>query len=152
MTLLLVIRLRGNIGVAPVVLDTLARLNLPKKHNAALLADTPSNKGMLHKVVDYITWGEIDEESVESLVMKRGRMAGDERITEETLKREGLGTPKELAKHIMKDGALPTSIKKTFRLTPPSGGFKRSIKRHYRSHGELGYRGEAINELLAKML
>jgi large subunit ribosomal protein L30 len=146
------IRLRGSIGVHPDILDTLKRLNMPSKYSSVLLKDTPSNKGMLNKVTDYVTWGEITEESLEALIMKRGRMAGDERITEETLKRENLGTPKELAKRTMGEGAVPGCIKKTFRLTPPSGGFKKSIKRHIRSGGELSYRGEAINELIKKMI
>jgi large subunit ribosomal protein L30 len=152
MTLFLVIRLRGNIGVHPDILDTLKRLNMPTKYSAVLIQDTPSNKGMLNKVTDYVTWGEIAEDSLEAMMMKRGRLAGDERITEDVLKRENLGTPKELAKLIMTQGSLPSCIKKTFRLTPPSGGFKKSIKRHVRSGGELGYRGEGINELLKKMI
>jgi large subunit ribosomal protein L30 len=152
MTLFFVIRLRGNIGVHPDVLDTLKRLNMPTKYSAVLIQDTPSNKGMLNKVTDYVTWGEIAEASLEALIMKRGRMAGDERITDETIKRESLGSSKELAKRTMGEGAVPACIKKTFRLTPPSGGFKKSIKRHVRSGGELGYRGEVINELLKKMI
>jgi large subunit ribosomal protein L30 len=152
MTLFLVIRLRGSMGVHPDILDTLKRLNMPTKHSAVLIKDTPSNNGMLNKVTDYVTWGEIAEESLEALIMKRGRMAGDERLTEDTLKRESLGSPKELAKRTMDEGAMPGCIKKTFRLTPPSGGFKKSIKRHVRSRGELGYRGEAINALLKKMI
>jgi large subunit ribosomal protein L30 len=39
-----------------------------------------------------------------------------------------------------------------FRLHPPSKGFKGKIKRGYGSGGELGYRGEKINELLRRML
>jgi large subunit ribosomal protein L30 len=152
MTLFLVIRLRGNIGVHPDVLETLKRLNMPTKHSAALVEDTPSNAGMLNKVTDYVTWGEITEDSLEALLMKRGRMSGDKKITEDVLKKESLGTPKDLAKATMAGGRVPAWIKETFRLTPPSGGFKRSIKRHVRSGGELGYRGKGINDLVAKMI
>jgi large subunit ribosomal protein L30 len=152
MTLFLVIRIRGRIGIHPDVMETMKRLNMPTKHSAVLIQDTPSNKGMLNKITDYVTWGEVTEESLEALLMKRGRMAGDARINEDVLKKEALGTPKELAKRTMDDGKVPACIKCTFRLTPPSGGFKKSIKRHVRSGGELGYRGKAINELLAKMI
>ncbi len=152
MTLFLVIRLRGRIGIHPDVMETMKRLNMPTKHSAVLILDTPSNKGMLNKITDYVTWGEVTEESLEALLMKRGRMAGDARITEDALKKENLGTPKELAKRTMDDGRVPACIKATFRLTPPSGGFKKSIKRHVRSGGELGYRGKGINELLPKMI
>ncbi len=152
MTLFLAIRLRGSMGVHPELLDTLNRLNMPTKHSAVLLKDNPSVKGMLIKATDYITWGEITEDSLEALIMKRGRMEGDERRTEETLKRENLGSPKDLAKAVITEGSLPSCIKKTFRLTPPSGGFKKSIKRHVRSGGELGYRGQGINDLLERMI
>jgi large subunit ribosomal protein L30 len=152
MTLFLVIRLRGNIGVHPDVLETLKRLNMPTKHSAVLVPDTPSNMGMLNKVTDYVTWGEVTEDSLEALLMKRGRMAGDKKITEEVLKKENLGTPKELAKRTMADGKVPDFLKGTFRLTPPSGGFKKSIKRHVRSGGELGFRTKGLDELVAKMI
>jgi large subunit ribosomal protein L30 len=36
-------------------------------------------------------------------------------------------------------------------MHPPKKGFKRTVKRPYRDRGELGYRGEAINELIKRM-
>ena len=42
-------------------------------------------------------------------------------------------------------------IKPVFRLTPPSKGFKKSIKQQY-PNGEIGYRGEKINELILRMI
>ena len=44
-----------------------------------------------------------------------------------------------------------TGIKRVFRLTPPSGGFKKSIKQHF-PKGELGNRKEKINELILRMI
>jgi large subunit ribosomal protein L30 len=41
--------------------------------------------------------------------------------------------------------------KAVFRLHPPEKGYE-GIKRSYRSGGALGYRGSAINELIARML
>jgi large subunit ribosomal protein L30 len=38
------------------------------------------------------------------------------------------------------------------RLRPPKKGFKRSVKRAYRSGGEYGDRGEEINLLMRKMI
>ncbi|MEM0379812.1 MAG: 50S ribosomal protein L30, partial [Desulfurococcaceae archaeon] len=43
-------------------------------------------------------------------------------------------------------------IKPVFRLHPPQGGFKKSIKKPYGDGGELGYRGRDINELIMKMI
>ena len=43
-------------------------------------------------------------------------------------------------------------LKPVFRLRPPKGGFKGTIKKHFREGGETGYRGEAINDLVLKMI
>ena len=152
MKLYLVIRIRGRMGLAPESLDTLERMNIPAKHNAALIPDTPSNLGMINKIADYITWGEIDKDSLVALIKKRGRLPGEERVTDEFLKAEGMGTFEEIADKILEEGKVPEPIKRTFRLTPPSGGFKKHITRHIKSGGELGYRGPAIAELVKKMI
>lgn len=148
----LVIRLRGEMGIAPEILDTLKRMNLPSKYSATLISDTPSNVGMINKVADYITWGEIDQASLVDLLKKRGRLPGDKRLTEEALKELSLGSFEELAERMLKEGTVLPPIKKTFRLTPPSKGFKGHITRHLKSGGELGYRGESIVELMRRMI
>jgi large subunit ribosomal protein L30 len=43
-------------------------------------------------------------------------------------------------------------IKPVFRLHPPRKGYKRSIKRSYKAGGVTGYRGEAINDLIKRMV
>ncbi len=148
----LVIRLRGEMGLAPEVLDTLARLNLPSKFSATLISDTPSNLGMLNKVVDYITWGEIEQPALVELLKKRGRLPGEKRLSEDAMKGLSLGTFEELAERMLEEGRVVPPIKRAFRLTPPSGGFKGHITRHLKSGGELGYRGPAIVELMRKMI
>ena len=152
MKLFVAIRIRGLTGVSPEMLDVLNRLNVPKKHNASLIPDTPSMVGMLKKASDYITWGEINKESLIALLKKRGRLEGNKRITEEILKKIGFNSFEELAEKIIAEGKVPPPIKRTFRLTPPSGGFKGPITKHVNEGGELGYRGEAINQLLSKMI
>jgi large subunit ribosomal protein L30 len=37
-------------------------------------------------------------------------------------------------------------------LHPPTKGFKGKIKKSYSAGGELGYRGEKINELIKRMV
>jgi large subunit ribosomal protein L30 len=39
-----------------------------------------------------------------------------------------------------------------FRLHPPSKGFKGKTKKNFRAGGEAGYRGEAINDLVKRMV
>lgn len=152
MKLYIAIRIRGRVGVNPEISETLKRLNLHRKHNACLIPNTPSMVGMLKKASNYITWGEINRDTLILLLKKRGRLIGDKKITEEELSKLGVSSFEELADNILREGKLPKMMKKTFRLTPPSGGFKGKITRHFEEGGELGYRGESINELLLRMI
>ncbi len=144
-----VIRIRGKVGVRKEIEDTMKMLRLHRKHHCVLLKINDSVKGMLQKVKDYVTWGEISEEMLKKLVEKRGRKVGDKRLSKEEVDKvveEIKNSEEQPAKVLIKLGLKPV-----FRLTPPSKGFKKSIKQHY-PKGELGYRGEAINELLERMI
>ncbi|HPC28257.1 MAG TPA: 50S ribosomal protein L30, partial [Candidatus Methanomethylicus sp.] len=128
------------------------RLNIPKKHNAAIITDDPSIMGMVNKVGFYVTWGEISKDALVALLQKRGRLPGEAKLTDDALKANNLGSIEAVADKILAEGKVPEPIKRTFRLTPPSGGFKHHITRHIKSGGELGYRGADINALIAKMI
>jgi large subunit ribosomal protein L30 len=47
---------------------------------------------------------------------------------------------------------LWSHFKPYFRLHPPKGGLKRSVKRFFGDKGEAGYRGLAINDLVIRMV
>ena len=144
-----VIRIRGRVGVRKEIADTLKMLRLHRKHHCTLWKVNPSIKGMLQKVKDYVTWGEISEDVLKKLLKKRGRKIGDKRLSDaevEKLFNELKASSEQPGKVLMKH-----KVKPVFRLSPPSKGFKKSIKQHY-PKGELGYRGEAINELLDRMI
>ncbi len=66
-----VILLRGLIGMNTDIRDTLRMLNLQKKLSLAIVEDNPVTKGMLQKCKDYITYGEISEETLKELNEKR---------------------------------------------------------------------------------
>ncbi|WP_297436798.1 50S ribosomal protein L30 [Thermococcus sp.] len=149
------IRLRSGIRAKGEVRDTLAMLRLHRINHLVLVDDNPSYNGMVQKVKDYITWGEIDKETLAALIRKRGRLIGNKPVTDEYVK-EKLGMSiDEFAQKIvdgeMKLGDLP-SVKPVFRLHPPRGGLKGSKKRSFKEGGALGYRGEKINELIERML
>ncbi|ASJ08603.1 50S ribosomal protein L30 [Thermococcus siculi] len=155
MAKLALIRLRSGIRAKGDVRDTLAMLRLHRINHLVLVDDTPSYKGMVQKVKDYITWGEIDKETLAALIRKRGRLIGNKPITDEYVK-EKLGmTIEEFAEKVvngeMKLTDLP-NIKPVFRLHPPRGGLKGGKKRSFKEGGALGYRGEKINELIERML
>jgi len=152
---LLVVRIRGVIGASREIKDTLKMLNLKRNNHAVIVKNTPAYVGMLRKAQNYITWGEPREETVVSLIKKWGRLIGDKRITDEYAKRVGFKSVEELAKAVFEGkidyNKLP-DIKPFFRLHPPTKGFKGKIKKSYGMGGETGYRGEAINELVQRMI
>ncbi len=155
MALLAVVRLRGVVGVPEDIEATLKMLRLHKRNHATIVEDTPSYRGMLNKASGYITYGEVDAETLAELLRKRGRLIGNKPLTDDYVKKLGFSSIEELARALIEGKVrlkdLP-KLKPVFRLHPPSGGFKRSVKKPFGAGGELGYRGSAINELLRRMM
>jgi len=87
-----VIRIRGQIGIKQDVKETLFRLRLRRKYVCVVIEPTKENLGMIKKIRNFASYGEISEETYEKLVEKRGKKD--------------------------KDGKL----KPFFRLHPPRGG------------------------------
>ncbi|MBT3408112.1 50S ribosomal protein L30 [Candidatus Woesearchaeota archaeon] len=119
------IRIRGQTGIRKDIKDTLTMLNLHKNNYCSIIELSDSNKNMVKKVENFITWGEIDTETEKLLSEKK----------------------------LEKDGRDPSKNKKYFRLNPPVGGFERKgIKKHFTIGGALGYRNNKINDLIKKMI
>ena len=127
--LYLVIRLRGMSGVHPDVEKTLYLLRLRQKFAAALYhSSVPGIWGMLKKVENWATFGEIEEEPLIKLLYTRGRIVGDKPLTDEWVMRNlGLigGVPelarKLLAGEIHYNKLEEKGVKPFFRLHPPKG-------------------------------
>ena len=154
---LLVIRVRSDRGVKPKIRDTMSMLNLTRVNHAVLIPDTPAYAGMLQKVKDYVTWGEVEADTIASLLKERGRMTGDKPVTDAEIKAGSeYSTIKALAKAIAAGDAKMNDVeglKLVFRLHPPRGtkGWG-GIKRSFSIGGALGFRGEAITELVERMI
>ncbi len=150
-----VVRVRGRIGVRGDIADTLKMLRLHKVNHCVIVPETDSIKGMLQKAKDYITWGEINKDTLVKLILKRGRLKGDKRVDEEKIKELTGMSVEELAEKII-SGEIKlkdTPLKPVFRLHPPRKGYERGgIKKHFKIGGALGYRGEKINDLLERMM
>ncbi len=135
--------------------DTMTMLRLTRNCHATLVDDRPAYVGMLKKSKDYLTWGEVSQENIALLLKKRGRLVGDKKLTEEYAKELGYKSLDDLAEAVFKMkvecSSLP-NVKPVFRLRPPKKGFKGKVKRSYAAGGELGYRGDAINDLLKRMV
>lgn len=152
--MLAVIRLRGKIGTKREIEDTLKMLRLEATNRCALVPAQPSFKGMLEKVRSYVTYGEIDMETLVALLKKRLRLRNERRVNEKNLKvLTGFDSFETLADSLLKGKVKLKQFKELqpyFRLTPPSKGFK-SLKECW-PEGDLGYRGKKINELLRRMI
>ncbi|MBI4439095.1 uL30 family ribosomal protein [Candidatus Woesearchaeota archaeon] len=59
---LAVIRVKGQVGLESGIKDTLSMLGLYRKNYCIVRDDTPSLRGMVRKVKDYVAWGELDAE------------------------------------------------------------------------------------------
>ena len=152
---LLAVRIRSTISASRDVRVTLKMLNMKRNYHAVLIDDRPAYLGMLKEVQNYVTWGEPTKETVRLLIEKRGRLVGDKKISKDFVKKLGYKALDELAEAVyncsVSYGKLP-GVKPFFRLHPPSKGFKGKIKKSYRAGGEAGPRGEAINELVKRMI
>jgi large subunit ribosomal protein L30 len=151
---LLAIRIRGGVNAPVRVEDTLRMLRMERNNTATFLDDRPEYLGMLQKAKDWITWGEPTLETIRLLLEKRGEAPGGGRIDAEMLKTLGYKDLDALAAALhacQVEFNKLDGVKPFFRLHPPSKGFKRTVKRPYRAGGELGYRGDAINELARRM-
>jgi len=157
-----IVRIRGQVNCPYDVEYTLKLLRLHRKYHCVLYpASMPGLEGMLKKVKDWVTWGEVNRDTLIQLLYARGRASRNRKLTDEYVD-EKLG-------HLGIRGGIPALadailygkvmlhkidniVKPVFRLHPPRRGFKGSVRRLYEQNGETGYRGIAINDLIKRML
>lgn len=150
-----VIRVRGSVNIKPDIKKTMQLLRLTRANHCVLLEENTVHKGMLQIIKDYTTWGEINKETLTKLLMVRGRLIGDKPLTEEYLKKAApYHSFEKLCEAILENKVkykdIP-EIKPVFRLNPPRKGH-RTVKRSFVNKGSLGYRKDAINPLIERML
>jgi len=150
-----VVQIKGLIDTPKTIKDTLVMINLTRANHCVIIDDRVTYRGMLQKSKDLVTWGEITEETVTKLIVKRGKLVGDKKVTDEYVKNNSkYNSIKEFTEAFMKFEAEFDDIeghKKVFRLSPPRKGYK-STKDPVGRGGDLGNRGEDINNLLATMV
>lgn len=148
------VKVRGTISALREARETLELLRLARTNNAILIDNRPSFMGMLYRVQNYVTWGEVSKETVALMLQKRGKLAGGKKLTDESVETLGYKSIDGLAEAIAKCKTqyqkLP-NVQPVFKLHPPKKGFKGKTKKSYAAGGEAGYRGEAINDLIKRM-
>ncbi|MHA1686336.1 MAG: 50S ribosomal protein L30 [Candidatus Heimdallarchaeaceae archaeon] len=152
--LLALIRLRGTVNVPSKLKDTLKMLRVERPNYMTLIPKTPEYMGMIKKVKDFVTWGEVSKETIEYILRKRGELTGRKKLTDEYLKENTeYSSIAEFASALFEGSATLKDIpqmKRFFRLHPPRKGFK-AVKKGFAEGGDLGYRGTTINELIVRM-
>lgn len=137
--MLAVIRIRGEVDKSKEIKNTLDRLRLRRKNVCVILSESKEIVGMLKKVKDFVTWGEVGEKLISELIEKRGKYPGNKSLKKKVSVNEFLSGK--------------TELKPFFRLHPPRGGHGREgIKVAYWEKGALGPRGKEIEELIRRML
>jgi ribosomal protein L30/L7E len=124
----IVVLMRSPINADPKVRETLRRLNLNRKFTARIVEIDDVYRGMLHRIKDWATWGEI---SMDDLL---------EHVPESCFEKLRVSETGEL-------------ISMTVRLHPPRGG-ARGINQRYCSKtqkGSLGPRDSEIVDLIKRM-
>lgn len=129
-----VVMLKGTAKVTRKVVDTLKNLRMSNINNCVIVPADGTYKGMLKRVAEYVTWGEIDQETLENLLEKKGRLEAK--------------AAKAAAAKAVKEAKLESG--QVFRLSPMTGGMK-TVRLNY-PKGETGYRGAEINSMLKRMI
>ncbi|MBN2154722.1 MAG: 50S ribosomal protein L30 [Candidatus Lokiarchaeota archaeon] len=154
--LMLVIRVRGAPHMNYKIHDTLKMLRLNKVNHASLVFADKSMMGMLRRAKDYIAYGEVDKETVLKLLNNRALVKGNLPLTDKHIKKHSKFTSVKAFADALISGEVKLNdineLKPVFRLHPPIGGHRGTVKKHYHAGGTLGHVGEFINVLASKMI
>ncbi len=148
-----VIRLRSPVNIDKKREDTLKFLRLTRVNHCTVVPSTPNIKGMLKKVKDIVSWGEIESEVLSTMLKTRSNIKDgltDKMVNDHT----GYETVEDFAEAVIsgkEDISCIDGLKNLFRMHPPKGGH-RGIKKPFKSGGSLGYCGKEINSLLNRMI
>ncbi len=126
-----VIRIAGLVGIEKRKKEFLDRLRLRKKFSAVLMEKETKE---LKNVRQFISYGEINDETLNMLIKERGRMKGNKKIKNVS----------EIVVRIKK-GEKVEELKPFFRLHPPKGGFKKKKEKFMGKNNKM-------DELVRRML
>ena len=155
-TYIAVVRVRGDALLSPHIKKTFKITKLYGKNYCVVIPNTPEFLGIIQRIKDHTTFGEISSDTFLKLLQKRGRLAGNKPLTDDYVKQKlRLDIKQFVAEFFAAKQKLENipGLKTFFRLHPPIGGFERAgIKKNYAVGGALGYRGKYINKLIERMI
>ncbi len=151
---LLVVNMRGMVNTSTAVKITLKNLNLGTRFRATIVPDTPSYRGMLHKVKEQVSWCDASPLIIKKLIENKGRIEGNRHLLIQDVRQMGYDSVDELANKLSDSKVTlqkMKGVKPSFALSPPIGGFKRSTRRNYAQGGVLGANPELV-QIIDKMI
>ena len=154
MGLLLVLNLHGEINASAPVRKALGELKLEKRFSASVVPDDPSTLGALRLCKDRLAWAPIEASILTSLLEKRGMVSTTKVLDQDALKQMGFKDYGELAEMMLKNGTRLSAVgglRPFFKLSPPKGGFKKSMRRSTSEGGIMG-RNPDLLELIGRMI
>ena len=123
-----IVRIRGDIDIRRPTRDTLYMLNLRRVNWARIIDSTPQYMGMLNKIKDFVTWGEIDDATLKALTEKWGKKKKD--VNTFKLHPPSRGHKRGgIKKHVNVGGALGYRGKEINTLLAKMAGLKASTKK-----------------------
>ncbi|WP_048087798.1 50S ribosomal protein L30 [Metallosphaera yellowstonensis] len=150
---ILVIRIRGRASTPWDIQETLDRLRLYNHYNAMIYPAEEQIVGMIRRVQSYVTWGELNMEGAKAIISRLETFKGK---LDEGIIKEKMGITLEEFLRDLVEGRIRLNkqdfVKLPIRLHPPKKGFKGKVNSFLGSGGELGYRGDKINELVRRMV
>lgn len=152
-----IVRVRGTQQVGIMVKKTLSSLRLTRINHMVIVPEDKTIDGMLNRIKDYVTWGEVSPEMIAKVLLRRGEIRGRKlEVNDEFIKNnsDGYSSIIAFAKALSKNETRLTDIRDlrpVFRLHPPTRGYE-SIKDSFENGGTLGYRGNEIEKLLERMI
>ncbi len=154
MALLLVLNLHGAINSSGPVRKALGELKVVRRFSASVVPGDASTLGTLKLCKDHVAWAPVDADLLATLLKKRGMVSTTKALDSASLKKMGYKDHDDLASKMI-EGEMRLSavegLRPFFRLAPPKGGFKRSMRRASSEKGVLGSNPQ-LGELVRRML
>jgi len=157
-----VVRIKGINKIAPKPRKILQLLRLLQINNGVFIRLTKATSEMLKIVEPWIAYGYPSLKTTRDLVYKRGYGKVDKQripltdnaMIEENLGKFGVVCMEDLIHEIYTVGPNFKQVSNflwPFKLSNPTGGFKKRKFRHFVEGGDLGNREDKLNALIAQM-
>ncbi|KAF2130571.1 60s ribosomal protein-like protein l7 [Dothidotthia symphoricarpi CBS 119687] len=157
-----VVRIKGINKIDPKKRKTLQLLRLLQINNGVFIRLTKATTEMLKIVEPFVAYGYPNLKTVRELIYKRGYgkvnkqriPLTDNEIIEENLGKFGIVCMEDLIHEIFTTGPnfkQACNFLWPFKLSSPTGGFRKRKFRHFIEGGDLGNREDFINQLVKQM-